>query len=270
MEAAVRETRLSYEDAGTGAPVLLIHAFPLDRHMWAAQVAALTAAGYRVIAPDVRGFGASEAPPGPYPLDELAADLLALLDHLGLERVVVAGLSMGGYIAFRLLARAPHRARALVLADTRAGVDSPAAAATRHERAALAEREGVAPVAAAMLPGMFARGAVAEADPALVEHVRSLMLAAPAAGVAGALRGMAGRPDATPDLASIASPTLVICGAEDVLTPPEEARLMAERIPGARLALIPAAGHLSNLEQPAAFNAALLDFLAGLPPEEVR
>ena len=264
MEAEIRGIRLSYDDAGTGAPVLLIHAFPFDRRMWAAQVAALTAAGYRAIAPDVRGFGASEAPPGPYPLDELAADLLALLDHVGVEQAVVGGLSMGGYIAFRLFQQAPARVRALVLADTRAGADSPQAAATRHERAALAEREGVAPVVAAMLPGMFARGELEAADPALVEHVRSLMLGTSAAGVAGGLRGLAARPDSTPDLPSIACPTLVICGADDVLTPPAEAHLMAERIPGARLEIIPSAGHLSNLERPADFNRVLLDFLAGL------
>jgi 3-oxoadipate enol-lactonase len=117
-----------------------------------------------------------------------------------------------------------------------------------------------------MLPGMFAGGSVERAEPALVEQVRELMLASSVAGVAGALRGMATRPDSLPLLPRVACPTLVVCGAEDTLTPPDEARLMAERIPGARLALLEGAGHLANLEQPAAFNDAVLDFLRALPP----
>jgi pimeloyl-ACP methyl ester carboxylesterase len=253
---------VAYDDQGQGEPVLLIHAFPLNRTMWASQVAALTEAGYRVIAPDLRGFGESEPPAGPLSLDDLAADLLGLLDHLDIAQAVVGGLSMGGYIAFRLLARAPERLSALVLADTRAGVDSPPAVATRLERAALAEREGVAPVAAAMLPGMVAGGQVERADPAVLARIQALMATASPAGVAAALRAMAARPDALPALAAITCPTLVLCGAEDVLTPPAEARLMAESIPQAQLVLIEGAGHLANLEQPAAFNAALLDFLA--------
>ena len=261
MQARINDISLSYDDTGQGEPVLLVHAFPFNRQMWAPQVAALTAAGYRVIAPDLRGFGQSDAPSGPYALDQLADDLVALLDTLGIQQVVLVGLSMGGYIAFHLLRRSPERVRALVLADTRATADSAEAAATRLERATLAEREGVGPVVTAMLPGMLAGGKLDEADPALVEHIRTLMLSASPAGVAGALRGMAAPPDAGPGLPSIAWPTLVICGVEEVTTPPAEARLIAEHIPGARLVLIDGAGHLSNLEQPNAFNAALLDFL---------
>lgn len=264
MRIEVNGVTLAYDDAGQGEAALLIHAFPLNRRMWAAQVEALVAAGYRAITPDLRGFGESQAPPGPYPMTDLAGDLLALLDALGLERVVVVGLSMGGYIAFRLIQRAPERVRGLVLADTRAGQDAPAAAATRLERAAMAERHGVEPVVQAMLPGMVAGGDPTGADPALVEHIRSLMLTASPAGVAGALRGMAARPDATPELAGIACPTLVICGALDALTPPDEAYLMAEHIARARLVVLEHAGHLSNIEQPEAFNRALLTFLAEL------
>jgi 3-oxoadipate enol-lactonase len=202
MQARVNDISLSYDDMSHGEPVLLVHAFPFNRRMWALQVAALTAAGYRVIAPDLRGFGQSDAPPGPYPLDQLADDLVALLDALDVQQVVLVGLSMGGYIAFHLLRRASERVRALVLADTRATADSAEAAATRLERAALAELEGAAPVVTAMLPGMLAGGQLDEADPALVEHIRTLMLSASPAGVAGALRGMASRPDAGPDLPS--------------------------------------------------------------------
>jgi 3-oxoadipate enol-lactonase len=122
MEARVNGVTLGYDDQGQGDLVLLVHAFPLSRRMWAPQVAALTAAGYRVIAPDLRGFGQSEASDGPYPLALLADDLLALLDTLGIASTAVVGLSMGGYIAFRLIEKAPERVRALVLADTRAGL----------------------------------------------------------------------------------------------------------------------------------------------------
>lgn len=265
MRTRVNGVELSYDDAGRGEPVLLVHAFPLNRRMWERQAAALVDAGYRVIAPDLRGFGESEPPPAGYPLAQLADDLTALLDTLGIARVVLVGLSMGGYIAFRLLEHAPERVSALVLADTRAGADSEQAAATRRERAALAERAGVAAVVPALLPGMVAGGRLEAADPALVEHIRALMLAASPAGLAAAQRAMAARPDSTPLLSHIACPTLVICGAEDTLTPPAEARLLAERIPNARLVVLDGAGHLANLERPAAFNAALLDFLKGLP-----
>ncbi|NTU79678.1 MAG: alpha/beta fold hydrolase, partial [Chloroflexales bacterium] len=253
METNLNGIRMRYEDVGEGKAVLLLHAFPLSAAMWQRQVDALRD-GYRVIAPDLRGFGGSDAPPGPYPMDQQADDMAALLEYLGVERAAVVGLSMGGYIAFAFWRRHRDKAAALVLADTRAGADSEEARAGREANARLAEEDGPGVIADKLIPGLVAPGA----SQAVRDELRALITANSPEGIAGALRGMAARPDSTPDLAGIAVPVLVLVGAEDGLTPPAEADRIHQGIVGSDLAQVPAAGHLSNLEQPEVFVDQLL------------
>jgi pimeloyl-ACP methyl ester carboxylesterase len=255
---------LAYDDYGPGPVLVLLHGFPLNRKIWSAQESSVGSI-YRVIAPDLRGFGESAAPEGVYTTDAMADDVIELLDALQLnEPVVLGGLSMGGYVAFDLLARYPRRFRALMLMDTRAAADTPEAARGREELARTVETTGNARhVVDAMLPRFFSEETRARRAE-LIAPVRAMMERTPARAIAGALRGMARRPDRTAELARIAVPTLVLVGAHDVISPPDEARKMAEAIPNARLAIIPDAGHLAPLENPEAADEAILDFLSTL------
>jgi 3-oxoadipate enol-lactonase len=248
--------RLVGEDAGNGEPVLFVHAFPLNRRMWAPQVEALNDR-YRCLTVDLRGFGESDAPDGPYSLEQMASDLAGLLDAEHIERVTLVGLSMGGYLAFAFWRHYADRLRALVLADTRAAADTEATRKGREELAQRAEAEGLAPVVAAQLPRLLSPAA----PPELREWVRDMIEEATPHGVAGTLRAMAGRPDSGDVLARISCPTLVIAGGDDVVTPAAEMEAMAKRIPASTFVTLPGAGHLSNLEAPAEFNAALGAFL---------
>jgi pimeloyl-ACP methyl ester carboxylesterase len=255
---------LHFDDTGRGTPVLLVHGFPHSRAFWAPMVAALSRHEGRVraIAPDLRGFGDTPAR-APMTLDQHADDLVALLDHLGIARAVVCGLSMGGYVALALWRRHPGRVRALVLADTRATADDAAQRAKRDELAGVARAQGSAAVADAQLTGALGK-TTREGDPARVEGLRRLMATASVDGVVGALAAMRDRPDSTATLPGITVPTLVVVGAEDALTPPKDARALAAGIPGAMLVEIPAAGHVSAWERPEAFADALAAFVAGL------
>ena len=255
------ENALAHADVGRGLPVVLLHAFPLNRMMWEPQIAALFGE-CRCIAPDLRGFGDSPRS-GPYSIDQYADDVVALLDALQIERAVVGGLSMGGYVALALWRRHRKRIRALVLADTRSGADTDEGKQKRGELIALAQSEGSAAVADRQITGLLGKS-TREKQPELVDRIRSIMAGESPAGIVGALEAMRDRPDSTPLLAGIDVPTLIVVGDEDVVTPPKEARAMHDAIRGSRLEVIPAAGHLSNLERPAAFNAALSDFVGSL------
>jgi pimeloyl-ACP methyl ester carboxylesterase len=228
--------------------------------MWAPQVEALSGR-YRCLTVDLRGFGESDAPSGPYSLDEMAADLVGVLDALRLDRVTLVGLSMGGYIAFAFWRRAADRLRGLVLADTRAAADSEAAKAGREALAQQAETAGLAPVVAAQLPRLLSPAASAD----LRQWVSDMIEEATPQGVAGALRGMAARQDAGAILPQITCPTLVVAGAQDVVTPAAEMAAMAKQLPRATYQVLPDAGHLANLEAPAAFSGVLREFLDTLP-----
>ncbi len=259
-----RGLHLSFGDSGLGAPLLLLHAFPLSSRMWEPQVDRL--GPWRSLTPDLSGFGASETNPETPEINEMsdfARDAAALLDHLGIDRAVVLGLSMGGYAALAFAEAFPDRLRGLVLADTRSGADAPEG---RDKRLALARdvlEKGSGFLPDALVPKLLGAGTKAS-NPGLVEQVRGWVADAPPAGVAAASRGMAARPDRTALLAGIKVPTLVIVGEEDELTPPAESKAMAAAIPGAELALVPGAGHLSNLEQAETFNREVSRFLAGL------
>lgn len=248
-------------DEGSGKPLLFVHGFPLDHTMWSAQLAVF-AAKRRVIAPDLRGFGASQAQGAMVTMEDFADDLAALLDALQIqEPVAFCGLSMGGYIAFPFVKKCASRLHSLVLCDTRAAADSPEAAANRLKVAEQVLAEGAEIVARAMGPRLFGERTAAE-QPEILAATRRVMAATKPAAIAAAQRGMAARADSTALLPTIRVPTLVVVGAEDAIAPVEEMRGMAAAIPGAEFLIVPEAGHMAPLENPAAFNAALEKFLA--------
>lgn len=261
MIALVGDIEIGYDDVGSGVPVVFVHGFPHHRGLWSPQVNALVDRA-RCIAPDLRGFGDSTAAQ-PYSMERYADDLAGLLNTARIERAVIVGLSMGGYIAFAFWRLHRERVRALVLADTRAGADAEAGRHKRQELIAMARERGAGAVADAMLPGMIGKSTRAK-NPDVVESVHRMLAAAPVDGMVGALEAMMARPDSTALLATIDVPTVIIVGDEDVLTPVEESRAMADGIRGSRLEIIAGAGHVSNVERPAAFNHILTEFLAQL------
>jgi 3-oxoadipate enol-lactonase len=254
---------MAYDDVGDGDPVLLVHGHPFDRSMWAPQAAALSAAGWRVIVPDLRGYG--QGPPAGRQtlLSTFAADLAGLLDRLGLDRVVVGGLSMGGQIVMDFLRQYPARVRALVLADTHPRAETAEGRAHRYAVADRLDREGMRWYADENLPRMIAPYHVTGL-PEVAAHVHAMMLGAPPAGAAAAMRGRAERPDYRDLLAGVAVPTLVLVGRDDTFTPVADAEQLHRIIPGSSLTVLDRAAHLPNLEQPAAVNAALTAFLKDL------
>jgi pimeloyl-ACP methyl ester carboxylesterase len=258
VKVTLHGTSMAYADEGGGTPVLLLHAFPLHRGMWAPQVSVL-ARQCRVVAVDFRGHGESGPAANPWTIDDLATDVKNLLDHLSIPRAVLVGLSMGGYVMFAFYRRYADRVLGLVLADTRAQADTEEGRAGRFAMIQTAESKGAAAVADLMLPKLLSPALQADGD--LVRNVRAMIESAPVGTIVGDLRAMADRPDSIPLLQTITHPTLVIVGELDIGTPPSDAQTMARGIRNARLEIIPAAAHLANLEQPDAFNRALLSFL---------
>lgn len=259
MTATINDIRLSFIDEGRGKTILLVHGFPLSHAIWQPQIEALST-NYRVIAPDLRGHGESESPPGIYTMDIFADDLCALIEARKCGPVVLVGHSMGGYISFAFYRRFPQMVRALVLVCTRANADSEEGKIARENLAQRAEQEGASAVAGQMLPKMLAPStAASRAD--IVEQARQIMLATSLNGLTGSLRGMAARPSALDLLPQITVPALVVSGAADALISLQEAEAMASAIPGAKLHRVPNAGHLSSLENPASVTSALQIFL---------
>ena len=252
--------QLAYDEQGDGPAVLLLHGFPLCRAMWRPQVRDLVAAGYRVIVPDLRGFGESDQPQGACAMERYADDQIALLDQLQVEQAVVVGMSMGGYVLFNLLRRFPERIAGAVLCVTRSVADDEAARTRRVQLAGELMRQGPQVAADAFVELLFAPDTPAQ-RPKLVEEVYSWMVSCGSVGLSAGLLAMRDREDATPLLAQIAVPTLVIAAQQDRACPQEHAEMMARGVAGAQLALLPEGGHLVNLEQPNRFNQALLDFL---------
>lgn len=265
MHTSINGFEMHYQVAGAGTPLVLIHGYPLDGTMWQPQVAGLSHRA-RLIVPDLRGCGRSQATEPPYTMDSYADDLRALLDHLGVQRAILAGLSMGGYIAFAFYRQYPQRVQALALLDTRAQADTPEGREGRMRAAETARKEGAAAIAKGLLPRLLSPKTL-ERQPALVEQVGQMMERQPVNGIVGALMAMAERADSTGTLAQITCPTLIIVGADDALTPPEAARQMHTAIRGSRLEIIPDAGHLSNMEQPELVNQVLADWLSRITAE---
>jgi 3-oxoadipate enol-lactonase len=257
--ATAGDVRLCYDDEGVGPAVVLLHGFPLGRWIWDAPRAALRDR-YRVIVPDLRGHGDSEVTQGPYAMDALAEDVARLLDALRIERAVLGGLSMGGYVVFAFWRRFAARVRGLVLCDTRAKGDDRGEKVMRQATAKIALERGTAAVVDGMLPKLLAPRTLEE-QPELCAAVRARLARTDPRAVAAALLGMKERVDSTPTLATITVPTLIVVGRDDQLTPPPIARELQAGIPGARLEVVAYAGHLSPVEQPAATSAALRRFL---------
>jgi pimeloyl-ACP methyl ester carboxylesterase len=258
----VRGAKLAVYDRGAGPPLLFVHGFPLEHHMWEPQVREFSTT-HRVIAVDLRGFGQSSAPEptAVSTMQDFAADCAGVLDALNVDGpVTFCGLSMGGYIAWQFVDKFPERVARLVLCDTRAGADTPEAAAMRLKMAEHVLEAGPELVAAAMLPKLFAIE-TAKQRPELVEQVRQMILRASPTGIAAAQRGMAQRPDVRERLGAIRVPTLVIVGEHDAISPPDEMRQIAEGIPSAEFIVIPNAGHMSTMENSTDVNAAMRGFV---------
>lgn len=260
MKTRVNGFEMAYDDtAGSQVPLLLIHGFPLDRTTWQNQLRGLSNVA-RVIAPDLRGFGESGIPSGSVTMDGYADDLRGLLDALKTDKVVVGGLSMGGYIAFAFYRKFADRVRGLILANTKAGADSPEGKKGRDDNAALVREKGAGAIAEPMLSKMLTPKTIAERVET-AKATTAMMARQSVEGVVGALMALRDRPDSTATLATITVPALIITSAEDTLIPPKESETMRDAIRGARLVTIPGAAHLSNYEQPEAFNQAVSEFL---------
>ena len=242
---------MRYLEAGSGRPMLLLHAFPLSAEQWLPQLSRVPS-GWRIIAPDLRGFrgtGPAFDDPGVEgaTMEAYASDVLALMDHLDVERAVIGGLSMGGYVAFALLGLAASRVAGLILANTRASADSPEGRVNRDRMAALVLKEGPAALAREMLPKLLGETTRRE-QPDLVHVIDHLIRLNAAEALAAALLAMRDRPDSTPMLPTIACPTTVITGDEDTAVPPAESEAMHRLIPQSHFVVLPKVGHLSNLE----------------------
>jgi pimeloyl-ACP methyl ester carboxylesterase len=254
---------MHYTDTGSGTPLVLLPAFPFDSRIWDRARTGL-AEHARVITPDPRGFGRTPLGGAEPDLGVMAADVLALLDSLGLDRVLLGGCSMGGYVTMAVLGAAPERVAGLVLIDTRATADPPEARENRHAVAGRAEREGVAGwLADQMIPVLLGSTTI-ERRPDVVDTVRRRLDEVLPASVAWGQRAMAARPDSGAILRGAGVPTLVVHGEEDKLIPVDAARALAE-LTGAELAVLPGAGHLSPLEVPAEFTTAVLTLLGRSP-----
>jgi pimeloyl-ACP methyl ester carboxylesterase len=259
-------TTLTVHTAGLGRPLVLLHGFPLDHRMWEAQAA--LADHVRLIAPDLRGFGGSTAAVATS-MEQLADDVAALLAALHVTTpAVICGLSMGGYVAQHLAVRHPDRVAALVLVDTKLEADTPDARAARADLAAKVGRLGQGILADAMIPRLLAGSAAARGLPhraAVEETLRLTILEQPVASIQAALGALGSRPDMTEAMRHVRVPTLLIVGAEDAITPPECLERAEEIMPCTRLLIVPHAGHMTPLEAPAVFNAAVLEFLRHPP-----
>jgi pimeloyl-ACP methyl ester carboxylesterase len=259
---------LNITEAGSGLPVVLLHAFPLSSQMFVEQRTVL-GKQCRVITPDQRGFGGSPlrgdpASLGRPSLDICADDLMRVLDRLGVEKAVVGGVSMGGYVAMAFLRRHPERVRALILADTKASADTESAAANRLRIAdAVEAARSSEPLFDEVMPKLLGETTVAK-RPEVVDTVRAAIRQAQPAAVAWAQRAMATRRDSAELLRTANVPALVLVGEEDQLTTRDDAEALAGAMPEARLVTLPEAGHLSPIEDPVAFNAAVGDFLSDL------
>ena len=262
MHTQVNGITIAYSDQGTGLPIVFLHAFPMNRTMWAAQKNALSSQ-FRIITIDLRGHGESDAPLGRYTLDQSADDVSALLDHLAIPQAVFAGLSMGGYILLAFYRKYADRVKGLILADTRAQADTVEGKDGRFQMAQTAYTNGPSAIADLMIPKILSPVTI-QTKPDLVQQVRAMIEGNQISGITGDLMAMAERPDSVPLLAQITCPTQIIVGELDQGTPPSDAKLMAEKIPGARLAIIPNAAHMTNLERPDAFNQIVGSFASEL------
>lgn len=264
--ASLNGITIAFDEAGTGDDVLLlVHGTPFNRSMWHPQLKPVASAGWRVMAPDLRGYGESTVVPGKTIFDVFASDLAALLDQLGIDRIALGGLSMGGQIVMQFARQYPERVRGLVLAATFAQTDTDEAKRRRNAMADRLVEEGMLPYATEVLPKMLAPRSIA-ALPAVAEHVMQMMRTAHPEGAAAALRGRSERPSYEDTLAKLGVPALIVVGSEDAFTTRQDAERMRDLVADSELLWLDGIGHMPNLESPDAFNAALVRFLDNLRP----
>lgn len=261
MHTVINGANLFWVERGPqdGVPVVFIHGFPFSLEMWAKQMEK-AGGDYRAIAYDIRGHGKSDVGDGQYTIEGHVDDLLALMTALKLDRPVIVGLSMGGYIALRALERAQERFRAAVLCDTRSEADTNEGKLRRFAVIASVKKIGSEAFAREMVKAIFAPGAE-QHSPEAVGNIRRIIAQTTPLSIAGSQLALASRTDTTASLASFRLPVLILVGEHDVTTPVEASKAMQERIQGSELHVVPGAAHMSNLENPAYFNERLLTFL---------
>lgn len=264
MKAVVNGGEIFYVDVGVSkaTPIVLIHGFPFSHELWDPQIQVLQKR-LRVVAYDLRGLGKSGVGDGQYTLELFVDDLLGLLDHLKIERAVLCGLSMGGYIALRAVERNPERVWGLILADTQAKPDSNEAKLKRAAAIKSVKANGVKAYAEGFVKSVFAPQTFAN-NKAAVEKIRRIIQSNSSLGICGALLALASRTETTEALSGIKVPTLILVGEHDALTPPSASQEMRNKIPNSEIHVIPNAAHMSNLENSKEFNKQLLDFLGRL------
>ncbi|OAS24407.1 alpha/beta fold hydrolase [Paenibacillus oryzisoli] len=259
MKKHVNGNEYFVQDQGQGAPVILLHGFPLDHRMWHSQMETLSAQ-YRVLTPDFRGMGQSDVPVTPMSLTQYAQDILALMDELRIEKATLGGFSMGGYVAMALMRLAPERFSALILANTRPEPDGQEGRKNRMNMAVSLYEKGAAAARDAMMPKLVTTATIQE-QPQLIDNLKMIMDSMPPEGLVHASIAMAFRADSVDLLPTISVPTLVIAGEQDAIAPPDVMKSMADQIPGAKFHVIPSASHLTPMEKPEAFNELVLAFL---------
>ena len=267
MRAQVQESiieidglSISYKDCGAGeTPVIFIHGFPFDKSSWYDQLEHLQDKR-RVIAYDIRGFGKSTAGDMKASMDIFARDLIGFMDALHIRQAVICGLSMGGYIALNAVQNYPERFRGLVLCDTQSVADTPEGKEKRYKNIELIEHSGLNEFTDAFISKVFAKHTL-DHKKEVTDRIRATILNTPVPTLARTLSALAQRVETSSALEHIDIPTLIICGAEDEVTPPEQSRFLHQHIKHSEYKEIPVAGHLSNLEQPAIFNRYLEEWL---------
>jgi pimeloyl-ACP methyl ester carboxylesterase len=261
MYITINRVPMNYVEQGetSALPVVFLHGFPFSHEMWKGQLD-LISKTYRAIAYDIRGHGLSFVGDGQYTIEGHVDDLIALLDHLELGKVIIVGLSMGGYIVLRALERNPERFMATVLCNTRSEADSNEGKIKRAAGITRVKKEGSAHFAEEFVKLVFAAETF-RAKPAIVEPIREVIENTPPLSIAGTLLALSARTDTTGSLSNIKIPTTILVGEHDTITPPASARAMHERIPDSEIHIIPDAAHMSNLENPDFFNEKLLSFL---------
>lgn len=264
MNVVSGDANIFYDVTGQGPDLVLLHPFPTNHRFWA-LLAPLLAPRHRLILPDLRGHGDSNPGEGPATMAKHAADLLRVCDNAGVKQAVFAGVSIGGYVLFEFWRQHRDRVAALVLSDTRAQADTPEGRATRLKSAEEVRKHGPAAFIESMTPKLLG-ASTRSGRPDLVASAVRRMKEMSVAGIVALQQGMAERPDSVPTLKTIAVPTLVLVGEEDVLTPPADAELLHQNISGSRLHRIPRAGHFAAFEQPEETARLLRGFLDPLPP----
>ncbi len=263
-DRSVRYLEAPADASAATSTLILIHAFPMSADQWLPQLAKVTP-GWRVVAPDLRGFrgaesSAAEKVPDGMTVDRYAADVLALMDHLEIASAVVGGLSMGGYVAFAMVRQASARVAGLVLANTRATPDSQEGRDNRNRLIEMVRKDGAEAIVRVMLPKLLGETTWRE-QPDLAQAVGRMVRANTREAIVAALAALRDRPDSTPLLSSIDCPALIVAGDEDAVIPRADAEAMHTRITGSTLAMLPRVGHLANLEDPRGFTDALSQFL---------